>query len=409
MKQATANPPSSEPVPARSTPEGATRRIYLALTFLAIALSVIGAGHLYVAKRLKELPGVEAPWQGALGLLVGLLGVLAIAPRIARRVLGMRDVRPVAWVGAIWMGVFFYLLHLFGLSDLALLALGIDREPHAATQAVAVSLATGVLVLVGILSMATGPRVRRAQIALPGWPCALDGFRIVQISDVHLSLTAGRRFAEKITRLCNGLDPDLIAVTGDLVDGGVHELAEAVAPLAELRARHGVFFVTGNHEHYSGAGKWARRVTELGMKVLRNRHVTIGEQGAAFHLAGTNDRMSGRYRAGGGEDLPAALEGARPGLPVVLLAHNPATFKDAAGRGVDLQLSGHTHGGQLWPFGLLVRLQTRFIAGLYRLGHSQLYVSRGTGYWGPPMRVGAPAEITEIEIKRLADTTSPLS
>ncbi len=402
MTEANANRPGGEPVPARGTPEGATRRIYLALAFLAIALSVIGTGHWYVARRLGELPGIESPWQTALGLLVGLLGVLAIAPRIARRVLGVRDVRPLAWLGAVWMGVFFYLLHLFGLSDVILLVVGIDRTPHGAAQAVAVSLATGALVLGGTLSMATGPHIRRVQVALERWPQALDGFRIVQISDVHLSLTAGPRFAEKITRLCNELDPDLIAVTGDLVDGGVRELSEAAAPLAELRARHGVFFVTGNHEHYAGAGKWARKVTELGMQVLRNRHVTIGEGEATFQLAGTNDRMSGQYRAGGGEDLPGALEGTRPGLPVVLLAHNPKTFEEAAARGVDLQLSGHTHGGQLWPFNLLVRLQTRFIAGVYRVGRSQLYVSRGTGYWGPPMRVFAPAEITEVSIKRLA-------
>ena len=409
MTQPNQSPPAVEPPPARSNPARANRRVYLALTFLAVALSVIGAGHFYVAKRLGELPGIEPPWKGALGAVVGLLGVLAIAPRIARRVLGVRDVRPLAWLGAIWMGIFFYLLHLFGLSDLVLLGLGVDRASHGATQAVAVSLATGALVLGGTLSMATGPRVRRVQVALERWPRALHGFRIVQISDLHLSLTAGRRFAEKITRLCNGLEPDLIAVTGDLVDGGVRELSEAVMPLAELQARHGVFFVTGNHEHYAGAGKWARKVTELGMQVLRNRHVTIGQGQTAFHLAGTNDRTSGQHRTSSGEDLPGALEGIRPGLPVVLLAHNPKSFEDASARGVDLQLSGHTHGGQLWPFGLLVRLQTRFVAGLYREGRSQLYVSRGTGYWGPPMRVCAPAEITEVIIKRLADPAGGLS
>jgi len=216
---------------------------------------------------------------------------------------------------------------------------------------------------------------------------------------VHLSLTAGRRFAEKVTRLCNGLEPDLIAVTGDLVDGGVRELSEAAAPLAGLRARRGVFFVTGNHEHYSGAGKWARKVSELGMQVLRNRHVTIGEGEARFHLAGTNDRMSGQFRAGGGEDLPAALQGTEPGLAVILLAHNPETFEEAAARGVDLQVSGHTHGGQLWPFHYLVRLAIPFVAGRYRRGAAELYVSRGTGFWGPAMRLGAPAEITEIVLR----------
>lgn len=409
MTQPDAKPSGGERMPERFTTQGATRRIYLALTFLFIALCVIGAGHWYVARRLGDLPGIEPPLDVALGLLVGLLGVLAIAPRIARRLLGVRDLRFVAWIGAIWMGFFFYLLHLFGASDLLLLVLGVGRAPHAATQVVAVSLAALALVAGGLLSVARGPYIRRVEVELERWPRELDGFRITQITDLHLSLTAGRGFAEKVTRLCNATDPDLIAVTGDLVDGGIRELSDAVAPLSGLRARYGVFFVTGNHEHYAGAKKWARKVTGLGMRVLRNQHVTIGDGEAKFHLAGTNDRMSGQYRAGGGEDLPAALEGIDPDSPVLLLAHNPETFEEAAARGVDLQLSGHTHGGQLFPFQYLVRLRTRFIAGFYRLGNSRLYVSRGTGYWGPPMRVLAPSEITVLILKPLARPAEGLS
>jgi hypothetical protein len=193
--------------------------------------------------------------------------------------------------------------------------------------------------------------------------------------------------------------PDLVAVTGDLVDGSVAHLANEVAPFRELRARHGVFFVTGNHDYYSGADDWVAMARSLGMRVLRNERVTIGEAGAAFELAGVEDHHARLVSETHAEDLPRALEGRDPARPVVLLAHDPSTFKRASALGVDLQLSGHTHGGQIFPFGLLVRLAVPFVAGLYERGGSLLYVSRGTGFWGPPMRLLAPAEITELVIR----------
>jgi len=165
-----------------------------------------------------------------------------------------------------------------------------------------------------------------------------------------------------------------------------------------LRARHGVFFVTGNHDHYSGADTWVQRVRGLGFRVLRNERVTIEQDGAAFELAGVDDHRAGFESGSGGEDVDVALAGLPPERAVVLLAHDPATFKRAQGMGIDLQLSGHTHGGQIWPFRYFVRLAIPFVAGLYRRGAARLYVSCGTGFWGPPMRLFAPAEITEIRL-----------
>jgi predicted MPP superfamily phosphohydrolase len=159
-----------------------------------------------------------------------------------------------------------------------------------------------------------------------------------------------------------------------------------------------VYFVTGNHDYYSGGERWARKVSELGIDVLRNRRVAIERDGARFELAGVDDLSSSRVDGRPGHDLNAALDGWSTENPVVLLAHDPRTFDQARRRGVHLQLSGHTHGGQLWPFAWLVRLQTRYVAGLYQRDRSLLYVSRGTGYWGPPMRVFAPAEITDIRL-----------
>ena len=199
---------------------------------------------------------------------------------------------------------------------------------------------------------------------------------------------------------CNRLAPDLIAVTGDLVDGSVRRIGDEVAPFAGLHARYGVFFVTGNHDHYSGADQWVEHVQVLGMRVLRNERVTVGSGDAWFDVAGVEDHHAHLVSGTHQEDLPRAVEGRDASRPVILLAHDPATFHQAARLGVDLQLSGHTHGGQIWPFRYLVRLSTPYVAGHYVKNGAQLYVSCGTGFWGPAMRLGAPAEITEIIVRR---------
>jgi predicted MPP superfamily phosphohydrolase len=235
------------------------------------------------------------------------------------------------------------------------------------------------------------------EVRLRGWPRALDGFRIAQISDVHIGPILGRGFAEKLVARVNALAPDLIAVTGDLVDGGVAHLHGEVAPFAALRAPHGIYFVPGNHDFYSGVDGWLARVEQLGMRVLRNERVAIGGA-AGFDLAGVDDHR-GDWRTGSTEDVAQALAGRDPARAVVLLAHDPATFPAAQRAGVDLQISGHTHGGQIWPFGVLVRLATPFVAGLHRRGASQIYVTTGAGFWGPPMRLFAPSEIAEIVLR----------
>jgi predicted MPP superfamily phosphohydrolase len=246
--------------------------------------------------------------------------------------------------------------------------------------------------------MATRGRiaVKRVTVAVPKLAPGLDGFRIVQLSDVHVGQTIGKGFIEALVAQVNALQPDLIAITGDLVDGSVEHLADAVAPLAGLKARHGVFFVTGNHEYYSGVAEWLPFLTGLGIRVLRNERVAVGHDGMAFDLAGVDDWLADGL--GHGPDLPKALAGRDPDRPVVLLAHQPRAIFEAARLGVALQLSGHTHGGQIFPFNFLVGLQQPYVSGLHRHGDCQIYVSRGTGYWGPPMRVGAPAEVTCIAL-----------
>jgi uncharacterized protein len=246
----------------------------------------------------------------------------------------------------------------------------------------------------------SAPVVRRVPITLAGLDPALDGLRIVTFSDGHLSATYGGRRFERVVELVNAQRPDVVAIVGDLVDGDVSELREDVAPLADLVSEQGVYFVTGNHEYFVDTNAWLRYLPTLGVDVLRNERVAIRRGAATFDLAGIDDRTAASSGLPGhGANLDAALDGRDDSTPVVLLAHQPVMVEQAAAAGVDLQLSGHTHGGQLWPFDYAIRLDQPAVEGLSRHGDTQLYVTAGAGYWGPPMRVGARPEITVVELR----------
>ncbi|MDT0387315.1 metallophosphoesterase [Streptomyces dubilierae] len=244
----------------------------------------------------------------------------------------------------------------------------------------------------GTYGVLRGPRVKRVTVPLAKLPRGAHGYRIAVVSDVHLGPVLGRGFAQKVVDTINATQPDLIAVVGDLVDGSVKDLGPAAAPLAQLRARHGSYFVTGNHEYFSGAEQWVEEVRRLGLNPLENARREL----PFFDLAGVND-LAGEEE-GQGPDFARALGDRDRARACVLLAHQPVQIHDAVEHGVDLQLSGHTHGGQLWPGNLLASTANPTLAGLERYGDTQLYVSRGAGAWGPPTRVGAPSDITVIEL-----------
>ncbi|MBV7244747.1 metallophosphoesterase [Streptomyces sp. MW-W600-10] len=244
----------------------------------------------------------------------------------------------------------------------------------------------------GTYGVLRGPSVRRITVPLAKLPRAAHGFRIAVVSDIHIGPILGRAHTRRIVDTINRTSPDLVAVVGDLVDGSVADLGSAAEPLAALRARHGSFFVTGNHEYFSGAEQWVDHVRELGLHPLENARVEI----EGFDLAGVND-VAGETE-GQGPDFVKALGDRDRGRASVLLAHQPVVIHDAVEHGVDLQLSGHTHGGQLWPGNLLAELANPTVAGLERYGDTQLFVSRGAGAWGPPVRVGAPSDITVVEL-----------
>ncbi len=252
----------------------------------------------------------------------------------------------------------------------------------------------------GVVNEMAGPIVRRVEVPLGRLDPQIDGFRIAVVSDLHLGPILHRDFTERVVSTINGQQPDLIAIVGDLVDGSVAQLGRSAEPLRRLSAPHGAYFVTGNHEYFSGVTQWVDEVRNLGVHPLRNQHTEIiGGRTSAFDLAGVNDATGGSYSAAEAPDYTAALRHRDPARPVVLLAHQPVQVHEAARRGVDLQLSGHTHGGQLWPFQYAVRLQQPVVSGLARVGRTWLYVTSGVGAWGPPVRVGSRSDVTMVTLR----------
>lgn len=380
------------------------------VAFLSVVLSVVGGVHYYLWARLVRDVGWPAGVHTSLTAALIGLALLVPAGAIASRRLPRDLLSPIMWVLYTWLGVMFFLFVLLIPADLvrgvAWLIDLVSGAPVDPERRLLLSRLFGGVVGLGALVMAglglwTAARqvaIKPVQVALRGLPQAFAGFRIVQLTDVHVGPTIGRRFIEDLVARTNALEPDLIVITGDLVDGSVTDLAHHVEPLRRLTARHGVHFVTGNHEYFSGAEAWVAHLRGLGISVLRNQRISLEQGGQHIDLAGVDDPTGARFVAGHGSDVARALAGRDPARPVILLAHQPRTAIEAADHGVALQLSGHTHGGQLFPFNLLVPLQQPFVAGLHRLRDLTIYVSTGTGYWGPPMRLGVPAEIADITL-----------
>ena len=365
--------------------------------------------HAYVALRL--IPDLaEFPAAGFLLAAVLLASTLLIpmglmARRIARPPLADR----LSWAGLLCMGLFSTLMVLTLLRDAALGLLwavdflapgGLALAWWRTVSAQAVPLLGGLSALLGFLNARRTAAVVRVDVPIPGLPPAWQGFTVAQISDVHVGPTIRQRYVRRIVDRVNTLQADMVAITGDLVDGRVNELAAQVAPLADLRSRHGTFFVTGNHEYYSGAPAWIDELRRLGLTVLLNEHVVIAasDAGRPLVLAGVTDFSAGHFDPAHRSDPVRALAGAPPDAVRLLLAHQPRSAAAAADAGFDLQLSGHTHGGQFYPWNLFVRFQQPFTAGLHRWGTLWVYTSRGTGYWGPPNRFGSPSEITCLRL-----------
>lgn len=374
------------------------------VVFLTVATAIVGGWHYFLWARLVRDTELPPPLRTIATVVLAFFAVLMPLSMALSRTVPRALARPLAWVAYGWMGFAFLLFTalLFGevVRTLQWVAqdLGVMRAPDEARRLLIARMIGGTAALIGGVGAVAGAAsalgtvpVERVRIALRRLPQGLSGTTIVQISDIHIGPTLGKDFLTRIVDQVNALEPDVVAITGDLVDGHVAELREHVRPLADLKAKYGVYFVTGNHEYYSGAEEWMAFLPTLGVRVLRNERVTIGEGDDAFDLAGVEDPT-------GNHDVAAAMAGRDPKREVVLLAHQPRSIVDAVAHDVGLQLSGHTHAGQIFPWGLVVPLQQPYLQGLHKRENTWVYVNRGTGFWGPPMRVGAAPEITRIEL-----------
>jgi len=355
--------------------------------------------HVYIGVRLL------LPFDTVTQLAGG--AVLAVCFWLLPKGFRIRDDRGAWAVMLPWltMGFFSYLLVLTIFRDVTLIAsaLALSSQAHESwirISAIGVMTLTAAITLVGFFMARRTAPVVKVEVPLAGLPKELEGFTIAQISDIHIGQTIKRNFVTAIVDRVNLLEADMIAITGDVVDGSVPDLAHHTEPLARLASRHGTYFVTGNHEYYSGVHAWIRELERLGAKALMNEHVVLDHDGAALTVAGVTDWSAHHFDPSHKSDPHAAVKGAPEHAPKVLLAHQPRSAPFAEDAGYHLQLSGHTHGGQFWPWNFLVRLQQPFTAGLARLGRMWVYTSRGTGYWGPPMRFGVPSEITLIRLVR---------
>ncbi|MEU4526735.1 metallophosphoesterase [Micromonospora ureilytica] len=406
--------------------------------FVAVLALVTGLIHLYLWKRLVRDTTTPGRWR-RVGGIAALVLALLVPVTLAGTQAGLYWL---AWPGYLWLALMFYLLVVLVVLEVPMLVTRLvlrrrvvaaepttaapepvlvgaagPTEPPAAGAVAApdhdpsrrLLLARGAAIFAGLTATGvTGygirtalgpPHLDRVRIPLAKLPRSMDGLRIATVSDIHLGPLRGRAHTERIVAAINRLDADIVAVVGDLVDGSVAELGSAAAPLRDLRSRYGSFFVTGNHEYYSGVEEWVQEVDRLGLRVLQNRRQEIQARGGVLDLAGVNDLTGAGTGLAAGPDFAAALGDRDPNRPVVLLAHQPLAAKEAARYGVDLQLSGHTHGGQMVPFNLAVKLEQPVVSGLGEVDGTKVYVTNGAGFWGPPVRVGAEPQISLVELR----------
>ena len=419
-------------------------RWIMATVFATLLTLVLGAGHYYLWRRLLKDTRLTSRWRKGLTFALLGLGLLLPLAFVLSRVAVEPGLCPLLFGGFFWMGVLFYLALFLGLWDggrslWRLVGWAHNRfggaggrttsktpktgdetttdalsEPSshatkeapsnperrvflARTAAVSSLLGAGTVGAIGVRYARVHIETPEVAVKLSKLPKALSGFRIAVLSDIHLGPTLRGDFARRVVSLTNAMKPDLIALLGDIVDGPVSMLKDEVKPLGGLQARHGVAFVTGNHEYYSGAKEWVQFMKGLGFRVLQNQRVSIGDShpgGERFDLAGVFDKRAGMFVKSHKQSIEKATQGRDESRELVVLAHQPSQISHVERARPGLQISGHTHGGQIWPWTYAVGLVEPYLCGLYtHTPHTQVFVTRGVGYWGPPIRFMAPAEI----------------
>lgn len=386
------------------------------VVFLVIVIGILCMIHLYLWQRLVRDAITNRRWRRVAGFALLAGPVLILATVLAGPALPRVPAAVLAWPGFLWLGVMFYLMVALLLMELPVLVAWLvqrrqerrrERRGEQVDRSRRRLLRQGAAVAAGVAAVGISgygvsrayrpPSVTRLAVPLTRLDPRADGLRVAVVADIHVSPVFGSGQVEQVVEVVNSLDADVITVVGDMVSSEVDKVRESAAPLRLMRSRYGAFFVTGNHEYYNGYQEWIDAAEELGLRVLRNERVEIAHRGGVVDLAGVNDLQGADY-----DDPPdyrAALADRDPTRPVLLMAHQPVQVHEAARYGVDLQLSGHTHGGQVYPFDLLVRLEQPVVSGLSEVDGTLVYVTNGAGFWGPPMRVGADPDVTLIELR----------
>ncbi len=380
---------------------------------IAVMVTLLGAVHYYLYRRFIVDTGCGKRLRLFGKLAIFGLGASAFSTFPLSRSLPVEAARVVTFIPYVWMGLMvLILMSLIAVDLVRLIRFVAYKIAHAPPPSPEQKLRTarGIVTLVllvnffaGVVSVVNGlgdPAVKCVEVGLSRLPAQHSGLRIVQLTDLHIGPTLGRQWLEEVVGQVNALEPDIVVITGDLVDGSVENLKDEVAPLADINSRLGTYFVTGNHENFSGVDEWMKKVGELGIRVLDDEAVPIKGTNDTLYMAGVSDPR-GHPGQPGDDTFIEKLASIKveTGAEAILLLHNPRPMLDTHDERFGLVLTGHTHGGQIWPFTLFVRIAHPYLVGLYKHDdRTRVYVNEGTGFWGPPMRLGTRGEIALITL-----------
>jgi len=362
------------------------------ILFISIFLAIYLGMHAYVLLRITRGLTLSGAWRAGLEVLF-LLGALTffLGEILSRRTDSLW-IKPLISFGTVWLGIIAMAFAVFIAADILRLFFPGGAFRYQVTVA-ALSL-LGLMTCWSLVNVATLRRVREITLTIPRLPQKLSGFTIVQLSDVHINSLSSAAWIDGIVRQTNALKPDLVVITGDLIDADICRFQGFCGILRGIESKYGVYAVSGNHEYYTGMDKFRAIARQSNIKIIDNTRTTVA---GAIDLVGVDDHISA-MGSRAENSIRQAMDGADPARPSILLSHRPDTFVAAQKLGFDLQLSGHTHAGQIPPMDLIVLFTFKYPIGYYTKGNSHLYVTTGTGYWGPPMRVFSISEITRITL-----------
>ncbi len=383
------------------------------IVFLSVSTIIVLSIHYYLWLRLIRDTGFSRLYHNTGTYLLIALAISFPLALFVDKIASVKYSFPLLWLSYFWIGAMMLLFFLLVSMDIIKIVpylfhkltwagkgvINPERREFVSTMfATAASATVFIASGIGVKNYYSTAIVKKYNVLLKNLPETFKGFKIVQISDLHIGQMMSGKTLKLIVDQVNNLKPDLIAITGDIADGSVAKLLQEVKPLKKLKAPKGIYFVTGNHEYYSGVEEWTLAIKKMGITVLNNENIKIKRGSDYFYLAGVTDHEGKRFGKRHAADFKKALFGLKSDKKKILLAHQPIAVQKASNFGTDLVLAGHTHGGQIWPFNYFVYLQQPYLKGFYEYQGTRLYVNQGTGCWGPPIRLGSHNEITQITL-----------